>query len=105
VDYREAMSDPVESWLMKYIGVVATAAFSGMGAAMGWFRQHRIGLLKEVASAKATADERFEHLESELRALHEHNTRQDLALQKLEIQQRYHEDKIEALSEATNRRR
>jgi hypothetical protein len=101
VDSSEAMSDPVESWLMKYIGIVATAAFSGMGAAMGWFRQHRIALLKEVASAKVLADERFNDLDCEISKLRDHNIRQDFALKDLETHREYSERKLKEIGETT----
>lgn len=99
------MSDPVESWLMKYIGVVATSALAGMGSAMGWFHRHKVTLEKKVEDAKKITDGRFESLEAELRALHDHNQRQDLALQKIEIQQGYMDDKLNGLGESTNWRR
>lgn len=99
------MSDPVESWILKYIGVVATSAMAGMGSAMGWFHKHKVTLEKKVEDAKRITDQRFEDLEAELRALHDHNTRQDLALQKIEIQQGYMDDKLDGFGESTSRRR
>ena len=64
----EPVQDPVAEYIIKALGFMASGAAAGLGAAMGWFRQHRINLEAKIVAGNTRTNERIDQVRTEMSA-------------------------------------
>lgn len=95
------MSEPVESWISRYLFDVLAGAAAGLGTVAAWARAYRLALEKKMADVEEDMNRRFEQVSDDNEHCYQSRLQQSQDIAVLKAEQRNTASSIQDIKVST----